>query len=158
MGGWSNQIGHYAAFQMDYYYDHIAEEASIEYYNSETVQVTLKNLKTNIEEKINVPLNELHDFVKQENNDLYSLNWNTEGKSLRDWLWKKLKKDKIKIISAFELNVHLSNRDYWKECPNYYLNSNLLDNNIKISTNKVEFEVKSLEELDWLGKRGFQYA
>lgn len=159
MGGWSNRIGHYEVSQMDYYYDDINdEEQTLEYYNSKTVQVKFKNLKTNKEKMIDVPLIELHDFVKYKDSDLYFLSSENEDKSLRNWLWNKLKASNTKIISAFKLNIHLSNREYWKLCPDYFLNSKPLDDNIKISTNRVEFEIESLSVLDWLDSRGFYYA
>jgi hypothetical protein len=159
MGGWSNQIGHYEVSQMDYYYEDIKdEEQTLDYYNSKTVQVEFKNLKTKESKLIDVPLIELHDFIKYKDNDLYFLSSENEEKSLRNWLWNKLKKSNIKVTSAFKLNVHLSNRDNWKVCPDYFLNSKPLEDKITISTDRVEFEIESLEVLDWLGSRGFYYA
>ena len=82
MGGWSNQIGHYEVSQMDYYYEDIKdEEQTLEYYNSKTVQVNFKNLKTNKEKMIDVPLIELHDFIKYKDSDLYFLSSENEDKS-----------------------------------------------------------------------------
>ena len=81
MGGWSNKIGHYEVSQMDYYYDGIQEEGqTLEYYNSRNVKVKFTNLKTAQEKVIEVPLIELHDFVKDsdEENDTYLLASNEE--------------------------------------------------------------------------------
>ena len=159
MGGWANQIGHYEVSQMDYYYDDIKEEEqSLEYYNSKTVQVKFKNLKNNKEKMIDVPLIELHDFVNHEGKETYFMSLDNEEKSLRNWLWNKLKASNTKVVSAFKLSIHLPNKEHWGCCPDYYLNSNPLNNNIQISTNRVEFEIESLSVLDWLGSRGFYYA
>ena len=101
MGGWSNQIGHYEVSQMDYYYEDIKEEEqTLDYYNYKTVQVEFKNLKTKESKLIDVPLIELHDFIKYNDNDLYFLSSENEEKSLRNWLWNKLKKSNIKVTSA----------------------------------------------------------
>ena len=159
MGGWSNKIGHYEVSQMDYYYDGIQEEGqTLEYYNSRNVKVKFTNLKTAQEKVIEVPLIELHDFVKDsdEENDTYLLASNEE-KSLRNWLWNKLAASNIKVVSAFKLSLNLHRED-WDICPNYYLNSKPLDENVQISTNRVEFEIESISVLDWLGSHGFTYA
>lgn len=159
MGGWSNQIGHYEVSQMDYYYEDIEEEEqTLEYFNSKTVQVEFNNLKTKETKTIDVPLIELHDFIKYKDKNLYFLSSKNEEKSLRNWLWNRLKKSNIEVTSAFKLNVYLTNKEQYKNCPEYFLNSNPLDDNIKISTNKVEFKIESLSVLDWLGNRGFYYA
>lgn len=159
MGGWSNQIGHYEVSQMDYYYDGICEEGqTLEYYNSKTVRVKFTNIKTSQEKVIEVPLIELHDFVKDDGeNETYSLSTSNEQKSLRNWLWNKLATSNIKVVSAFKLSINVP-REYWGLCPDYYLNSKPLDGNVQISTNRVEFEIESLSVLDWLGSRGFIYA
>lgn len=159
MGGWSNRIGLYEVSQMDYYYDGIEEEnQTLEYYKAKFVDVKLKNLKTKAEKIIAVPLSDLHDFVKHDDSDLYYMSSDNEDKSLRNWLWNKLKSSNIRVVSAFKLNIHLSNSNDWSTCPNYYLNSPVGDENIKISIIPVELEITSIEQINWLGARGFYYA
>lgn len=159
MGGWANRIGHYEVSQMDYYYDGIEEEnQTLEYYKAKIVNVKFKNLKTKAEKIIAVPLSDLHDFVKHNDSDLYYMSSDNEDKSLRNWLWNKLKSSNIRVVSAFKLNIHLSNSKDWSTCPNYYLNSRVGDENIKISIIPVELEITSIEQINWLGARGFYYA
>lgn len=151
MGGWACRIGHYEVSQMDYYYDHIKDDQALEYYNSITVQVKFMNLKTGQKKMIDVPLIELHDFVEwQEGCFTYIEN---EDKSLRSWLWKKLQSSNIKITCAFRLIVFDP-----KIGIEYFLNSLPFDDDIQISTKKKEFELDSLDAIDWILDRGFTYA
>lgn len=155
MGGWSNRIGRYEVSQMDYYYETIKDEnMPLEYYEKQTVEVKLKDLKTGKEKMIDVPLIELHDFVKYDDSDLYFLSSKNDDKSLMNWLWRKLKESGTKIVCGFKLNVHTSNRN----CPNYWLNSKPMDDNIIITTNPMEFEISDIKELHWICERGFYYA
>lgn len=157
MGGWSNRIGRYEASQMDYYYDDIEEEnMPLEYYHSQKVQIKLKDLITGKGKMIDVPLTELHDFEKHDDNDLYFLSSDNEDKSLMNWLWRKLKESETKIVCRFKLNVHLQSGQ--RECPNYWLNSKPMNDNIIITTQPMEFEIKDIKELHWIGERGFYYG
>ena len=152
MGGWSNRIGKYQVSQMDYYYENIKENnMPLNYFQTQTVQVKLENLETGKEKMIDVPLIELHDLMKNNDDDLYSIN---DNKSLMNWLWEKLKKSKTEIICKFKLNIHANNEN----CPTYYLNSKPMDDNIIITTNPMKFKIINIEELYWIGKHGFCYA
>lgn len=143
---------------MDYYYDEIkTEKQTLDYYNSQKVDIRFKNLKTLKVKNVSVPLSELHDFVKHDDSDLYFLSSENEKKSLRNWLWNRLKKSNIKVTSAFKLNIHVD-RDYWKVCPDYFLNSPIGNDDIKVGIQPMEFEIESIEQLEWLGSRGFYYA
>jgi hypothetical protein len=155
MGGWSNRIGKYEVSQMDYYYENIKDEnMPLDYYEKQAVQIKFKDLKTDKEKMIDVPLIELHDFIKYNDSDLYFLSSDNEDKSLMNWLWRKLKDSGTKIVCGFKLNVHTSNRN----CPSYWLNSKPMDENIVITTNPMEFEISDIKELFWIGERGFYYA
>lgn len=156
MGGWSVRIGNYEMSQIDYYYDDIFDEfQTLEYYQSKTVQVDFKNLTNKTIEKLEVPLYKLHDFEKHENSDLYYLTWHTEKKCLRIFFWEKLKELQIKIVCAFRLNIFVPIDCDSSLFPKYYLNSKPMDNNIQVSTKRVEFEIENLEALDWIGQKGF---
>lgn len=156
MGGWSNRIAHYEVSQMDYYYDKIVEDGeSLGYYESTTVEAKFKNLLTKEEKMVNVKLSDLHDFIKNEDGS-YCLS-NNENKNLFTWLWNTLKSNNVIIKSAFKLSVNIA-REYWNNMPVYYLNSKIGDNELIVSTKKVEFEIEDLSQISWLASKGFDYA
>ncbi len=154
MGGWANRIGHYEVSQMDYYYDGIPNGGqTLEYYKSKTVKVKFRNRMSKQERLIDVPLCELHDFIYNEERGLWDLSWETENKSLLDWLWRKLTTANIKVVTCLILSICGGN----KQCPTYYLKSKIGDNDIIITTERVEHEIERLEDIEWIYNMAFYF-
>jgi hypothetical protein len=167
MGGWGNGIGKYYVQQMDYDYDKINKIHSKEKLEKFMLEVELSYPNptgdSSIEETVKIPLTELHDVIPDEEDEYeglgyYTISWDNEEKSLRNWLWREIQKRGWKVIGEFRLRVYIPDIDYSK-LPLYYLNSELMsdDSDIKISTTPRLKEVTKLEELDWLAEKGFQF-
>jgi len=154
MGGWSNRIGKYSASQMDYYYDGIKEEGT-DLKELENQEIDIKLHFNEKEGDKTVKITELHSFNWNEETKLYEMF--TKEDNLFNWLWNYLKSQKIKVITAFRLPI--SYHGYHPEkLPKLYLNSEIGDEKIICNTEKKEYEITSLENLDWVLDRGFHYA
>lgn len=148
MGGWTTRIGKWEAGQMDYYYEKIKEEGMpLSYYQAASVTVDIRDLHTGKKKQIQVPLCEMHQ-TKLEDDGTYTLI--TECDTLFQWFWREIKKKGLLISSAFRINACAG-------CPDYFLNSDIFDENITITTIKRVFEINTMEELDWLNEHGFVY-
>ena len=154
MGGWSNRIGKYSASQMDYYYEEIKEE-STDLKELENQEIDIKLHFGDKEGDKTVKITELHSFKWNKETKLYEMF--TEEDNLFNWLWNYLQSKKTKIITAFQIPIHYTGY-HPENIPNLYLNSEIGDEKIICNTEKKEYEITSLENLNWILKRGFYYA
>lgn len=154
MGGQVYRIGDYEAVIMDYAYDDLPEDGTMSRveYDNLIISFKVNNIKTKSSKEFSISISELHS-IKRHDDGRYYIDW--DGLSPREWLFNKLVQSNTKIEIIPILSIHVTSNH--NLVPDYYLQSEIGDEEIHVSTIPKQYEIKSLSELEWLGDRGFRY-
>lgn len=153
MGGRVWSVGDYSIVIMDYSFDVLPEDgvnkSEIEEVKKIPLNIKIEKRFTNEEKEMNIPVGDLFPFKKYDD-EKYGIDWHGETDP-RYWLLDLLKKQNKEIKIKPQLNVNC----HEIEPPNYYLQSDIFDDDIKIGITERIFVIANVKELDWLGSRGF---
>lgn len=163
MGGWRFRVGDYTLEHTDYYEDELPRDEEGEYidimdkgfFDTLLINCTIQNIISGKEKEMDIPCSELYT-IKEYDDGSFQVDY--DGHSPRNWLFDTLKKQGKKIEISPRLSIHCSEREYYKTIPDYYLQSELRDEDIKVGLIKRTFQINDIADLDWFFERGFIYG
>jgi len=169
MGGYAYRVGLYELHFMDYHYDEIPEDGadSPQFFDTLLVDCEIiklpekwtKNTKLKTK-KLSVPCSKLYT-IKDHGDGTYGLEYDYNKPGPREWLFDTLKAQSkvLEIIPMLKLSVSRDDDEkYYKNVPDYYLQSNIGDEDIKTGMKPRTFLIENLEQLEWLSMRNFGYS
>lgn len=156
MGGKVYRIGDYNLVIMDYAHDHLPEDGSPDRATAEDLEIycSIEKIGSKAKKEISIKIADLYGVTKYEDGN-YGIDWEHDGP--RTWLFNSMKEKGLKIEITPILSIHATT-DKWKEIPHYYLTSDIGDENIVVTTERRTFDIQRIDEINWLGSRGFEYA
>ncbi|MCP4990824.1 MAG: hypothetical protein GY928_33725 [Colwellia sp.] len=165
MGGMGYRVGNYHLAVMDYGYDlpsghvdYLPEDGHKDksFYDTATAFCILKNVQSKQKKEMNIACSKLYDIIKYDDG-MFAIDWRGE-RTPRDWLFETLKRQGKPIEIAACLSLYVKDRELWKGIPDYYLKSEIGDEDIQVCTKRRVYNIDALSQLDWLGARGFTYG
>lgn len=133
----------------DWNWDYIKNNKPKEYYDKAAIDATID--EDGEKKEIKIPVNKLVDIKLVKTN--YTWEWN-DKKTLHKWLFDYLRKKGEKIEGYVYVNLHTGCLDYDKPLvEGYYLQSEIGDENIVLSTKKKIHEIKNYDDYKWLRLR-----
>jgi len=157
MGGIYYRVGDYGLTIMDYALDDLPEDGSetADIYDTIFIDCEITRVSSRRKKGIKIRASDLYS-IKKYDDGKYSIDWDNDARGPRDCLFNELKRKKIPIEASPVLSIHATGRD-WKLIPKYYLNSDIKNEDIIVTIKPRVFTIKSIDELEWLGQRGFNY-
>lgn len=128
----------------DWEFDYVKQKQSFEYYQKYKINAELDD------KDIEIPFLDL-GFVLRKNIKTYSWEW-PEGSVFHSWLYKQLR-EKGKIMEFICLNVYLFSSHQEVKVSDYYLQSEIGDDDIRIGVTPQKHEIKKYEDYKWLRDR-----
>ncbi len=149
MGWYISRINDVTAEYHDSFWSYIKHNKPKEYYDNESCDVTIKVDGKEFTES--VPLDELVDIKLVKKN--YDWEWN-DKKTLKRWLFNYLTAKGEKIECYVYATLGTFNLEYEKPLvEGYYLQTEIGDENIVLSTVKKLHEIKSYDDFEWIRYR-----
>ena len=146
MGGLVWRVGDYSASIMDYEYpeQYDDDDNELEIDKNHIFNVKIESELNNSKKEMQVPLHELFDL--DENN-----HWKVkETKTPRDWLFNKISNTEKGVLIVPSLDLFNPSE--------YFLISDIFDEDIKIGIEPKMYKIKDLKELEWLFSKGLNYS
>jgi len=153
MGGIAWRVGDYSLVIKDYEYpkEYDDNDNQLPLDENHIFNVTVRSELNSSKKELQVPLHELYDLDKNKHF------LNEGGKTPREWLFNKLKATSG-IFIVPELPLFFDRSSGQVPPPDYFLNSDIFDEDIKVSLEPRIFKITDLKEIDWLYSKGFNYS
>ena len=156
MGGCVYRIGDYQALIKDYEYPKTYDDDDnpIKQDPAHIINVKLTNLLSGQEKEVQARLDELENLTPDGFFD------EKMKRNPSHWLYERLRflNRPILIIPSLSLHIGNAEAEVLKNMPRYYLNTDIMDENIQIITHPRIFEINDISELDWLASKGLSYC
>ena len=155
MGVLAWRAGDYSILIRDYEYpnQYDSDDKELVIDKNHIFNITITNLITGSEKQKEVPLFKLYNL---DENGLFETEEN-ETLSPRDWIFNKVNSTKEGVLVMPTLSLHGRISESYSP-PEYYLQSDIFDNDIEVGVKAVELKVTTIDEMDWLFYNGFTYA
>jgi hypothetical protein len=141
----NNTYAEYGTLQWDY----IKDRQPKEYYDNSKIVVEITTEDVNY--KVEIPVGELKDIKLVRTK--YTLE-SSSDKSLHRWLFNYLKEQGEKIEGCICATLHTGGLEYDSPAiDEYYLQSEIGDDDIILSTKRKVHEIKKYEDYEWLRLR-----
>ena len=146
--------------QTEIFNDETDEYDPIDVDDNQLIEVTITNRLTSETKLDHVKVKDLYEVDKKSGVYLF---WSERGKQPINWLFDYvMKKDGcIKIIPCLKTKAYDQNfetGDLYVKVPEYYLNSEILDDNVSLGLKPKLYKLTTVEEINFLSKYGFNYS
>ena len=123
-----------------------------QYFNNFKILIYFKNIQTEEKKLINVPVLDVFPIVKVKDCNQFTIHKRDKTTSLESWLFGLLKSKNIPIIEYPQLKL---DNPHGVELRKYYLQSEIGDNQIRLTKNPVLHKIESINDRVWLRENCF---
>lgn len=152
MGRFIARINNYYVEYGDWMWDYVKDRQDKEYYMTYNINATLENLDKKEKIDIEIPLIELVNIKKYRSK--YGIDW-VDDKSLHKWLFNHIKSKNEKVEGYPILRTARFDSFNEPKVENYYLQTDIGDDDIVIKSIKKAIEIKNYGDFMWLSDRLF---